>query len=51
MVEMLIEAGADVNVKDGDGRTPLAMGRERLRWGFSLEEKKIIDILRRAGGH
>jgi uncharacterized protein len=41
--QRLVAAGADVNLPDGNGTTPLALARQR---GFTA----IADMLRRAGG-
>ena len=43
VVRLLVEAGADVNLTDGNGVTPLAHARQRS-YG------QIIDILQHAGG-
>ena len=37
-VKMLLEAGADINAKDKDGKTALDYAKER-------KDKEIIDIL------
>jgi ankyrin repeat protein len=42
VVRLLVEAGADVNLADGDGVTPLAHARRK---GYS----EIITILENAG--
>ncbi|HSE93480.1 MAG TPA: ankyrin repeat domain-containing protein [Methylomirabilota bacterium] len=41
-VRLLVEAGADVNLADGDGVTPLAHARRR-------GQTRIVEILERAG--
>ena len=42
VVRLLVDAGADVNLADSAGVTPLAHARQR---GF----EKIVEILERAG--
>ena len=43
MVELLIRNGADVDVKDQEGRTPLAVALER-------KNNEVVELLRTAGG-
>ena len=40
IIRLLIENGADVNLPDGDGKTPLELAREK---GFSEIEQILID--------
>jgi ankyrin repeat protein len=44
VIEMLLAWGADVNAKDGGGRTPLAIAMEG---GLA---KRYAEILKRYGG-
>ena len=44
IVKLLVDAGADVNLADGDGVTPLAHARQR---GYT----EIAAILEAAGAH
>jgi len=44
IVQLLVDAGADVNLADGDGVTPLAHARQR---GYT----EIAEILVAAGAH
>jgi ankyrin repeat protein len=48
MVSLLLKAGADFNVKDSDGRTPLdaARGANYIK---SSENSIIINLLKEAG--
>ena len=41
--ELLITAGADVNAKDANGRTP-------LDWAIAFEHSETADLLRKHGG-
>ena len=41
--ELLIAAGADVNAKVNDGRTP-------LDWAIKYKQTEIADLLRKHGG-
>jgi hypothetical protein len=43
VVEILINAGANVNAKDEDGRTP-------LDWAMNRQQKETADLLRKHGG-
>ncbi|CAF1027282.1 unnamed protein product [Adineta steineri] len=43
MVKFLVENGADINIKDFNGNTPLAWARE-------MNSKEVIDELERLGG-
>jgi len=43
IVELLIDAGADVNAKNNSGETPLDMG-------IQLKQTEIADLLRKHGG-
>lgn len=47
IIEELIGAGADVNAKDRDGKTPMMVAKDGLKYGFRTE--KIIDMLTKAG--
>ena len=42
MVELLIAKGADVNARDGDGRTPLSYAQDK-------GHTKIVELLRKHG--
>jgi hypothetical protein len=42
-VRALIDAGADPDLPDGDGKTPLALARQ-------LDHEAIVEIIRQAGG-
>ncbi|MBT3765854.1 MAG: ankyrin repeat domain-containing protein, partial [Rhodospirillales bacterium] len=42
-VRLMVEAGANVNLADGDGTRPLSLAEQR---GF----KKMVEILNAAGG-
>ncbi|HEY9319089.1 MAG TPA: ankyrin repeat domain-containing protein [Achromobacter sp.] len=42
IVALLIEGGADVNLADGDGRTPIAHARQR-------GQREMVQLLERAG--
>jgi len=43
IAELLIENGADLNVKDDDGRTP-------LDWAIMRNHTEIADLLHKHGG-
>ena len=52
-VEYLVSKGANVNLLDGQGRTPLDLAEGQRTSGFGDDEEvvaKIIQILREAGG-
>ena len=46
VVRLLVEAGADVNLADGEGVTPLAHARQR---GYRLGEHGILQSMATQG--
>jgi|TARA_B110000444_G_C18350150_1_gene371331 hypothetical protein len=46
MVTLLIQAGADVNIADKDGQTPLTLAMERVTLFKSTREKRL-ELMRR----
>lgn len=48
IADALIAAGADVNTRDEDGRTPLNLS---LDWRADCRPYALIAVLRKAGGH
>ena len=47
MVKFLIDAGADVNPVDWDGKTPLYYAKQRQ----DTEHQEVVDYLKSKGGH
>jgi ankyrin repeat protein len=45
VVALLLDKGADVNAKDGKGKTPLRLAEERGVY------KELMEVIRQHGGH